>query len=141
MGGAVIFTYACLGPSELAGQITGWLGESPDFGLPADAPTRQPAFVLMTLRLAGRILPQLTLTVKLDETFLSRDKAMQMTYVDDPLAKHLWTLEGIFVHVDRTTSLPMVLIASRPRSRVCGLVMEPMINVHPLTRPRSGWNP
>ncbi|KAL5335918.1 Alpha/Beta hydrolase protein [Aspergillus crustosus] len=43
MGGAIAFTYSSLGPPHLLRKIHGWLGESPDFGLPPDAPARPSA--------------------------------------------------------------------------------------------------
>ncbi|KAJ0419791.1 Alpha/Beta hydrolase protein [Aspergillus carlsbadensis] len=105
MGGAIVFTYASLGPAHLVNKITGWLGEAPDFGLPPDAPTKPSAIQLAILRSVHFFAPLIHITVKLDPALLCRDPTVQRAYLEDLLVTHRWSVDGVLVHLDRTAKL------------------------------------
>lgn len=105
MGGLAVFTYACVGPSDELAQIRGFIGESPDFGLPLDAPTRPPWFAILALKVLYYINRKYRMSAPLTPSLLTRDEFAQKQYLEDPLSHHLFSTEGILWYFDRVKKL------------------------------------
>jgi acylglycerol lipase len=105
MGGATMFTYACMGSSSVLSQISGFIGEAPDFGFPADAPAKPHRLTVVAGKIAKNFVPGLQVVQQLDATTLSRVVEEQKKYLDDPLCHDTVTLEGVSGHFDRVRSL------------------------------------
>jgi hypothetical protein len=56
MGGATMFTYACISSSSVLSQISGFIGEAPDFGFPADAPAKPHRLTVVAGKIAKNLM-------------------------------------------------------------------------------------
>ena len=104
MGGGEVLTLASDPKYEdVIAQVRGWVLESPFIAFPKGF---EPSFVKVFLgRLAGKLLPHITLSNAPPPENVSRDPAVIQSLKDDKLLHGKGTLEGLAALLDRTASL------------------------------------
>ena len=103
MGGALVLSYAALGPLEIRRQIAGYISESPFLAVhPASAPSRAKVIVG---RIAARIMPRYQLVEKLDAALVARDPKVVEDHEQDELCHNTGTLEAFAAMLDRGADL------------------------------------
>lgn len=103
MGGAIVLTYAALGPVEVRRQITGYVAESPWIAIhPASAPWR---ITVVVGRIAAKLLPNFHMVQKLDSKWIARDPEVGKDFDRDELCHDTGTLEGLGGALDRAADL------------------------------------
>lgn len=103
MGGAVVLTYAALGPVEVRRQITGYVSESPWIAIhPASAPYR---ITVRVGRVAAKVIPNFQMVQKLDAKWIARDPEVGRDFDRDELCHNTGTLEGFAGMLDRAADL------------------------------------
>lgn len=103
MGGQEVLHYIASGPSEVLSQIRGFLLESPYVAI--SAKTRPLGVTVLAGRLASKVLPHMHMLNAIDAKLLSRDPAVQKSFVDDKLCHDTGTLEGLAGMLDRGIAL------------------------------------
>ena len=103
MGGALVLSYAALGPLEIRRQIAGYISESPFLAVhPASAPSRAK---VIAGRIAARVMPRYQLVEKLDVALIARDPKVAEDYERDELCHDTGTLEAFAAMLDRGADL------------------------------------
>lgn len=103
MGGGEAMVYAAQGPSDVVGEIRGFLLESPLIAL-ADGLKPWKATVILG-NLASKIVPRATMVRKLDPSSMCRDPAVCQKWLEDPLNHDTATLETLAAITQRSTDL------------------------------------
>ncbi|KAK5171909.1 uncharacterized protein LTR77_003546 [Saxophila tyrrhenica] len=101
MGGGETIVYAATGPSEVAGQIRGFLLESPLISL-FSKPWKPTVFFGS---LASKVLPHMPMLQKLDASLMSRDPEVCKAWAEDELCHDYGTLEGLAGMLERGASV------------------------------------
>ncbi|KAL6715905.1 hypothetical protein ACLMJK_006866 [Lecanora helva] len=93
MGGAEVLQYAARGPEDVRSQIRGYIAEAPYLALhPSSQPSR---FMVISGKMAARVLPKRQMVTKLDSKWISRDSKVNREYEEDELCHDTGTLEGL----------------------------------------------
>ena len=104
MGGAEVLYYAAkAGPENIRRQIRGYVALAPYIALhPVSQPNRA---LVISGRLALRILPRFQMEQKLEPDRLSRDPSIGKSWDEDELCHNIGTLEGMGGMLDRGEEL------------------------------------
>lgn len=103
MGGAIVLTYAALGPLEVRRHITGYVAESPWIAIhPSSAPYR---ITVRVGKVAAKVLPNFQLVQKLDSKWIARDPQIGKDFDRDELCHDTGTLEGFASMLERAADL------------------------------------
>ncbi|KAL8694434.1 MAG: hypothetical protein Q9218_000926 [Villophora microphyllina] len=103
MGGGQVLYYAARGPQDIRSQISGYLCESPLVAIHED--TQPSRFVVVTGRLASKVLPKRQMVQRIERSYLCRDEEMCKAYEADDLCHDTGTLEGLAGMLQRASEL------------------------------------
>ncbi|KAL8973162.1 MAG: hypothetical protein Q9183_000125 [Haloplaca sp. 2 TL-2023] len=103
MGGGQVLHYAARGPPAIKSQITGYVCESPLIAIHED--TQPSKFIVVTGRLAAKIVPRRQMIQTIEPKLLCRDPEMCKEYEADDLCHDTGTLEGLAGMLQRSEEL------------------------------------
>ena len=103
MGGAEVLYWAAKEPESVRHKVRGFIATAPYIALhPASQPSRA---LVISGRIALKILPNYQMEQRLEPDRLSRDPAIGKSYDDDELCHNIGTLEGLGGMIDRGEEL------------------------------------